>query len=142
MAYQQGPHSTYPGPANNAPHFPHSQSHLHLQQQPPLSIQQQQQQQHSHFYPSQYPPHFDQPQSNASSPPTPSSYSLQHPSDAQTYQAQRQTYPSNHIQNGGGPLMQRPMLPDDHFKKPYLPQQPYINHGSLLYFLLITFSSF
>ena len=29
--------------------------------------------------------------------------------------------------------MQPPMsLPDDHFKKPYLPQQQYMNHGPLL----------
>ena len=30
--------------------------------------------------------------------------------------------------------MQPPMtLPDDHFKKPYLPQQQYMNHGLLLF---------
>ena len=142
MAYQEdyGPrsNSTHAGPANNAPHFPHSQSQSHSQSP---SIQQ-----HSHFYPNQY--QYQHPQQSnqfnaLSSPPTPSPYTVPQPSEAQTYQTQRQPHPPNNIQNGGVPLMQRPMtLPDDHFKKPYLPQQQYINHGRFLFPLLFSSSRF
>ena len=154
-----GPRSTYAGPTttntNNAPHFPQSLSlshHQHQQQQQLQQQQQQQQQQHQHphFYPnnnppssssssssSAYHPHsstnhqsFNHP--NATSPPPLSSYQ-QHsqPSEPQSYQAPRLPYASNQNLHGGQPLMQPPMsLPDDHFKKPYLPQQQYMNHGS------------
>ena len=131
MAYQEssyGPRSTYAGPTNNAPHFPHSH-----QQLPP-----------HHFYhsPNPYPPppppptpHDNHPSNhpNATSPPLPS-YLHSQPSEGQAYHPQRLPYGPNHSHNGGGPLMQPPMsLPDDHFKKPYLPQQQYINHGLLLF---------
>ena len=146
MAYQEdyGPrsNSTHVGPTNNAPHFPHSHSQslsLSLSQSQSPSIQQQ-----SHFYPNQYqyPPQSNQ-FNASSSPPTSSPYTIPQPSEAQTYQTQRQPYPPNHIQNGAVPLMQRPMtLPDDHFKKPYLPQQQYINHGRFLFPLLFPSSMF
>ncbi len=121
MAYQEssyGPRSTYAGPTNNAPpHFP--QSH----------------QQHSHFYPNPN-PYPQSNHSNASPPPPLSSYIHPQPSEGQTYHPQTLPYGPNQFQsqNGRAPLMQPPMsLPDDHFKKPYLPQQQYINHGPLLF---------
>ncbi|KAF6224333.1 hypothetical protein HO133_010910 [Letharia lupina] len=115
MAYQEssyGPRSTYAGPTNNAPHFPQShQQHSHS---------------HSQFYPNPY-PHSTQ--SNASSPPLPS-YTPPQPSEGQTYHPQRLPYGPNQIHNVGGLSTQPPMTaPDDHFKKPYLPQQQYMNHG-------------
>lgn len=119
MAYQDGPRSTYAGPTNNAPHFPLS----HQQQSP--------------FYANPYP------QSNGPSPPIPS-YAHPHPqpSERQTYQPQRHQYGPNQNQNGRGPLMQPPTsLPDDHFKKPYLPQQQYMNHGPLLFPIAFSSSS-
>lgn len=125
-----GPRSTYTGPTNNAPHFPQSHS---LSPQSLHSIQHQ-----SHFYPNPNPyPHSNPStqfnQSNASSPPLPS-YIHPQPSESHTYQAQRLPYAPNHIQiqnqNGGAPLTQPPMsLPDDQFKRPYLPQQQYLNHA-------------
>lgn len=133
-----GPRTTYAGPTNHAGHFPQSHQHQHHPQH----------QQQSHFYPNPYPQsnhsnHSNQSnQSNGPSPPLPSS-SYIHPqpsSEGQTYQPQRQQYGPNQIQmqvqnhNAGGPLMQPPTsLPDDHFKKPYLPQHQYMNHGRLLF---------
>lgn len=121
MAYQEssygGPRSTYAGPTNNASHFPLSH------------------QQHSPFYPNPNPyPPSNQQLNNATSPPPLPSYTPPHPHpqppDGQTYQPQRLPYGPPQIHNGGGPLMQPPMsLSDDHFKKPYLPQQQYMSHG-------------
>ena len=136
MVYQEnsyGPRSTYAGPTNNAGHFPHSHSHSHSQSH----------QQQSPFYPNPYP---QSNQSNASPPPPPlPSYIHPQPSEIQTYhQPQRLPYGPNqfHFQNGRAPLMQPPIsLPDDHFKKPYLPQQQYMNHGPLLFHLPFSSSS-
>ena len=163
MAYQEGsyggPRSTYAGPTNNnnihnttislnaaAGHFPHSQSLSHHQQlhHPSPSPSQS----HSHFYPNPnlnpYPhPNLQSANHhhllNATSPPLPSSSSYPHhqPPEGQTYHPQRLPYGPNPIHNGGGPLMQPPMsLPDDHFKKPYLPQQQYMSHGTFALFFL------
>lgn len=149
MAYPEsssyGPRSTFAGPANNAPppHFSQSQSLPHQQQSislpNPNSHSPAPAHSTSHFHPNPnpipvpspnpYPPHPNH--SNAPSPPR-QPYSHPQPAEAQAYQAQRQPYAPNQIQNGGGLVMQPPMtLPDDHFKRPYLPQQQYMSHGSL-----------
>ena len=149
-----GPTTNITNTNNASSHFPQSlalsfnqqqhqqQQQLQLQQQ---QHQQQQQQHHPHFYPnnppsssssSSYHPQSSNHQSfnhpNATSPPPLPSYQ-QHsqPSEPQSYQATRLPYASNQNHHAGQPLMQPPMsLPDDHFKKPYLPQQQYMNHGS------------
>ena len=139
---------------NNLSHFPPSFSLSHPQHQ---QQHQQQQQQHPHFY-SNNPPSssssssssssYHHPQSsnhqsfnhpNATSPPPLPSYQQQsQPSEPQSYQASRLPYASNQNHHAGQPLMQPPMsLPDDHFKKPYLPQQQYLNHGSSFFSLFL-----
>ncbi|KAL2050598.1 hypothetical protein ABVK25_009106 [Lepraria finkii] len=107
MAYQNSykarPHMYNAGGAN-AGHFPPT-SHQQL-------LHQQQQQQ---FYPNPYP------QSAAPFP----SYIQPQGSQSSASQGPRQQYPSNQNQgNGGTPLMPPPStVPDDPFKKPYLPPQ-------------------
>ncbi|KAK0514561.1 hypothetical protein JMJ35_003178 [Cladonia borealis] len=109
MAYQNSygahPHMYNSGGAN-AGHFPHQQL-PHPQQQ-----QQQQQQQ---FYPNPYP------QSAAPSP----SYVQPQGSQGPANQVPRQPYLPNQSHGSGGPHLMPPPsnVPDDPFKKPYLPQQ-------------------
>lgn len=123
LQYTSGPPNSNTN-TNNASHYP-SQQYQHHQQR---------------FYPNPYPPH-SQSQPPAQSPSYAQPQGFQGQPDGQRQQFQPNVNVNVNHGNGHGPLMQRPTpVPDDPFKKPYLPpqrtaepQQQYTQYGPLLF---------